>query len=283
LDALVSVAILLEQPMKRVVLVRPTGPRNVGMVMRSVANFGPAELWLVSPEKPSILIHPDFEQMSHGVENVRERIRVVDSLEEALAECTSSVGFTARVRGERWRADWRAFADDVRGDANAADRTLALVFGSEWNGLTSEELALVQHACRLPTSAEHTSINLAVAASIVLYSLFEGRGSEKHEGGARMLSFAEREFLKQHLIDVLAGKIAQSELAATEIRDSIERVFSRAPLESGDARAWHKLLRALGSDAKPAELGLEPPNKKGERRSGAIQRHRARKTNPGDP
>lgn len=262
--------------MKRIVLVRPTGPRNVGGVMRSVANFGPAELWVVKPDRPSMLIHPDFEQMSHGVENVRERIRVVDSLDEALAECTLTIGFTARPRGERWRADWRNFVEEVYPVANAPEERLGLVFGSEWNGLTDDELDRCQHAVRLPTADEHTSLNLAVAASIVLYTLYEGRGSKRHEGGARMLSFAEREFLKQHLIAVLARKVARGEAAARDVEASIERVFSRAPLESRDARAWHKLMRALGSELAPSDFDLRP-NEKGERRDVALERNRKKR------
>lgn len=267
--------------MKRVVLVRPTGPRNVGGVMRSVANFGPAELWLVRPERPSMLIHPDFEQMSHGVENVRDRIRVVATLEEALAECTFTVGFTARPRGERWRADWREFGEEVHPLANSANERVGLVFGSEWNGLTDDELDRCQHAVRLPTADEHTSLNLAVAASIVLYSLFEGRGSKRHEGGARMLSVAEREFLKQHLIAVLARQVARGESAQRDVEASIERVFSRAPLESRDARAWHKLMRALGSEHAPGDFDLSP-NVKDERRNDALARHRRKRENGGE-
>ena len=49
--------------MKRVVLVRPSGPRNVGAVARASANFGPCEVVLVAPERRSILLHPDFEQI----------------------------------------------------------------------------------------------------------------------------------------------------------------------------------------------------------------------------
>ena len=71
---------------KRVVLVRPQGPRNVGSVLRLVANFGAAELWLVGPVRPSLLVHPDFEQMAHGVEDVAARVVVVPSLERALAD-----------------------------------------------------------------------------------------------------------------------------------------------------------------------------------------------------
>ena len=55
--------------MKRVVLCRPAGPRNVGMILRIVENFGPCELVLVNPVRPALLVHPEFEQMSHGVED----------------------------------------------------------------------------------------------------------------------------------------------------------------------------------------------------------------------
>jgi tRNA C32,U32 (ribose-2'-O)-methylase TrmJ len=62
---------------KRIVLVRAIGPRNVGSVLRATANFGPAELVLVAPKRKSMLVHPDFTMMAHGVENVRDKIRVV--------------------------------------------------------------------------------------------------------------------------------------------------------------------------------------------------------------
>ena len=42
--------------MKRVVLVRPSGPRNVGAVARASANFGPCEVVLVAPERVKVLL-----------------------------------------------------------------------------------------------------------------------------------------------------------------------------------------------------------------------------------
>ena len=53
--------------MRKFVLVRPEGPRNVGMVLRTATNFGSINVVLVDPRRPSMLKHPDFEQMSHGV------------------------------------------------------------------------------------------------------------------------------------------------------------------------------------------------------------------------
>lgn len=266
--------------MKRVVLVRTQGPRNAGMALRAAANFGPAEAWFVAPARPSLLIHPEFVQMGHGVENLRERARVVGTLEEALADCTSSVGFTARVRGSRWRKDWRKAREGVLEACRDPAQRIALVFGSEENGLTAEEVALCRELCYLPTSEEHTSINLAMAVGIVLHSLFEGRGVHQHEGGARLVDGAGLAYLKEHLKAVLGGQVARGAAARRDIERSIERVFSRAPIESRDARAWHMMMRALGSRATPSELGVEGSEKE-LRRKQALERARVRRSDPG--
>ena len=244
--------------MRRVVLCRTLGPRNAGGVLRAVANFGPAELVFVAPDRPSLLVHPEFEQMSHGVENVAERVRVVADLGEALADCTLSVGFTARGRGQRPRRDWREARDDWVGPCDAEDQRVALVFGSEENGLTGAETDLCGELCYLPTSADHTSINLTLAVGIVLSSLYTGQGTHVDEGGFRLVDGRARAYLVEHLKSVFVERVARSDAARDDIRCAVERLFGRAPIETRDARAWHMMMRALGSQRTPQELGVEP-------------------------
>jgi TrmH family RNA methyltransferase len=264
---------------KRIVLVRTAGPRNAGAVLRAVANFGPAELWFVAPDRPSLLVHPEFEQMAHGVEQLRQKIRVVERLEEALADCQRSFGFTARVRESRTRRDWLAARDEVRA-ADAAGQSVALVFGSEETGLTIEEAAQVGELCFLATSGEHTSINLAMAAGIVLWSLFSGENAHGHEDGARLINGNERAYLKEHLKSVLRDQVARTPPARHAIEGAIERIFTRAPIESRDARAWHMMMRALGSTHTPPDFGLEDTEKR-LRRKQAVQRAQERETGGG--
>jgi len=249
--------------MKRVVLLRPSGPRNVGMVLRIVANFGPCELVLVAPERPSLLVHPEFEQMSHGVEDLSKHLRVVATPEEALADCTDSWGFTARVRGSRTREDWRDVRDTIARTCDDPQRVGALVFGNEMTGMTSQESVLCRQLVYIPTSDEHTSINLAVAVGIVLAGVFTGEGARGLEPGGHAVTGDEREFLKANMKYVMSEKVARSESAARDIASSIDRVFSRAELETRDARAWHLMLRALGSTKKPSDFGIDPnPSRK---------------------
>ena len=262
--------------MKRVVLVRTLGPRNVGSVMRACANFGAPELFLVAPQKRSMLVHPEFEQMSHGVHDVREKIRVVETLAEALEGTTRSVGFTARARGQRKRKDWRVVSEDWSEACADPAQCVALVFGSEENGLTVEETDLLGDLCSLPTAAEHTSLNLALAVGLVLYSLFRGKGVHIKEKGPVLAERESAEFLKARMKDVLA-RVARSDEAARDIRESIERVFTRAPIESRDARAWHKILQALDGEKSPSELGVAPMERRARRRR-ALDANRTKET-----
>jgi len=243
--------------MKRLVLVRTAGPRNAGSVLRAAANFGPCELVLVAPEKPSIRVHPDFEQMAHGVAEVEERVRVVATLPEALADCTYSVGFTARARDHRELHDWRAIRADLTARAGDPGERVALVFGNEETGLSAEETAPLSELVRIPTSDEHGSLNLAMAAGLVLATLFLDQPalmSVRHQN-AVPLPGADRQFLIERLKEAL-GRAPWTRAARRDVLASIERVFGRAPLETRDARAWHLLARALGNEKTPGDYGV---------------------------
>ncbi len=262
--------------MKRVVLVRTIGPRNVGSVMRACANFGVEDLVLVAPQKASMLVHPEFEQMAHGVQDLRAKIRVVKTLEAALEGTARSVGFTARSRGQRKRKDWRAVSADWAEICAEPKHCVALVFGSEENGLTVEETDLLGDLCSLPTSVEHTSLNLSLAVGVVLYTLFRGKGVHIREKGPVLAERESAELLKARLKDVLS-RAALSAAAGEQIQASIERIFTRAPIESRDARAWHKILRAIDGHRHPRELGVTP-TPRAARRQRALDANRSKQT-----
>lgn len=243
--------------MRRVVLVRPSGPRNVGAALRAAANFGPVEFWLVAPERPSLLVHPDFEQMAHGVEGLGARVEVVEKLPEALADCTLAIGFTGRVRDHQEVRDWRELRDEVaaRG-ADEAER-VALVFGNEVHGLVQAESDLVNRLARIPTSDEHGSLNLAAAATLVLYDTFLPTSGSAARSRTTPVDGHARAYLKAHVGETLAG-VARSDKIREEIEASVERLFSRAELETRDARAWHAVMRALGNRRTPLDYDLGP-------------------------
>ncbi len=257
--------------MKRVILCRPEGPRNVGTILRVAQNFGPVELYIVAPARPTLLMHPDFEQMSHGAERARAAIVVVDELKDALADVHYAIGFTARVRGRRMRRDWRRVHPERIDLANSADQRLGLVFGNEVSGLTSAETDLCNELAHVRTSAEHTSLNLGLSVGLALSDLFTGTRVHQPEPGGSMLDGRGREFLKTRLKEVFMD-LVHTPVASQDVEEMIDRVFSRSALLNKDARAWHLILKTLGSTLSPQDLELTLHEKGGRRRK-ALTRH----------
>lgn len=150
-----------------VILVRTRFPENIGMVARAMSNMGASELILVRPERW------DYEKAvplatAQGV-CILDSLLVVDSLEEALKPFSLAIGATARTGGDRRETlspEQAALAcrAKVREGAKAA-----LVLGSEDKGLTNEEVELCTDLVTIPTAVEHSSLNLAQAALILLY------------------------------------------------------------------------------------------------------------------
>lgn len=244
----------------------------MGAILRAALNFGPTEVYVTSPARPSLLVHPDFELMSHGGEEARKSIHVVDTLEEALVDCHYAVAFTARARKKQLRHDWRDRGPQLQPIADDKEERLALIFGNEETGLTREEALLAQEVAHLRTAPEHTSLNLAQAVIVVLYSLFTGTEVHQTEVRQKLLDERGRTFLKERLKEVLAGRVAMTPSAAVDITAMIDRVFTRAELEPRDARAWHLVLRALGSETTPAEFGLSGQERDA-RRKELLARH----------
>ncbi len=227
----------------------------------------------MAPGRPSLLIHPDFAQMSHGGEGSRETIRVVDTIQEALADCHHVVAFTARARAKQRRVNWREHGPTLQGVADDEEQRLALVFGSEESGLTKEEAAAATEVAHIRTSVEHTSLNLAQAVTVVLHSLFSGNKVHQTEQKTKQVDQREREFLKEKMHVVFAKGVARTDSAAEDISSMIDRMFTRATIEPRDARAWHLILRAMGSEAEPSEFGVGG-QVKGARRAEALERRR---------
>ena len=180
----------------------------------------------------------------------------MDDLHDALADCTGTYGFTARARDHRALRDWRDATEELVTRTSAPEERIALVFGSEENGLTTDETAPLHELVRMPTSNEHGSINLAMTVGIVLSTLFFADAPSAETEGSTPISGAARRFLVERLKDVF-GASAKSAPAKRDIVAAVERSMSLAPLETRDARAWHLLARALdGQKKKPQDYGL---------------------------
>ena len=83
----------------RIVLVGTTHPGNIGAVARAMKNMGQHDLVLVNPR---YFPHEDATARASGADDILQNTRVVDTLEEAVADCGYVAGASARSRTIGW-------------------------------------------------------------------------------------------------------------------------------------------------------------------------------------
>lgn len=161
----------------RVVLVRPQVAGNVGAVARAMENFGAGQLVLVSPERPPT--HREaLERSTHG-EHRLHSARVVNTLEEALEGAVFAIGASRRRGPVHQPRDYtsrdlgRLIAEHV------GEGDVALLFGTEDNGLSREDLLACDATVRIPAWPAYPTLNLSHAATICLYEAFVGLCAER--------------------------------------------------------------------------------------------------------
>ena len=156
--------------MIRIVLVEPREAGNVGAAARVMKNFGLEELWIAGEHPP---LNPLAGWWASGADDVVERARRVPTLFDALGDAHVTVATTS-LRGRSSAAGLGPFDVAQLNASLRADQTLALVFGREDSGLTSEEVALCQRTASIPTWPEFPTMNLAQSVAIFAYELGKG-------------------------------------------------------------------------------------------------------------
>lgn len=151
----------------RIVLLEPSHPGNIGAVARAMKNMGLTRLVLVAPEQ-----YPDPQATWRAVYavDVLESAVVVETLDEAIADCGLVIGTCARDRRLPWPVlDPRRAAREIAVASNHGE--VAILFGREDNGMSNEELMRCNLHLAIPTSDAYSSLNLAMAVQIVCYEL----------------------------------------------------------------------------------------------------------------
>lgn len=149
------------------VLFRPKFAGNVGSVARVLKNMGLADLRLVAP---MVFDRRAAAAMAVHAKDVLDSARTFQTLVEAVADCTLTIGTTCRAGP--YRKATRPLREALSALAAEVSREkVAVIFGPEDTGLTNRELKLCHRLITIPTAPEYASLNLAQAAALVAYEL----------------------------------------------------------------------------------------------------------------
>ncbi len=148
-----------------VALDRVQDPGNVGTILRSAISFNVGKV-LLSKGCASVF-NPKVVRGSMGaafIQNTEDNLDLKETLEK-LKQSGYKLFFTSSNLGKR--------VDNIEEISAPA----VFVFGNESKGISKEVESLGGTWIKIPTKNRFDSLNVAVAASIIMYEIFKKKGS----------------------------------------------------------------------------------------------------------
>ena len=227
-----------------VVLVRPQLGENIGKSARAMLNFGLTEMRLVAPRDG--WPNPSAGPAASGADVVLERARVFDTVQEAVADCSTVYASTVRRRDLVMPViSPEAMAEAV---ASSSTRT-AILFGPERSGLETDEVALANAIVTVPINPEFGSLNLAQAVILLAYE-WSRRGALAVPPAKELeppAPHGELEGLVAQLEAELDSKGYFHPPSRTQAtKNTLRTIFTKTGWSSREVKAIRGVVRALG-------------------------------------
>ncbi len=221
-----------------VILLRPRFPENIGSVARGMKNMRIHRLTVVDGSSP---LHMNAYKLASGAEDILERAEEFPTLSEAISGMGCVVGMTSRTGKERTPLlTPKELVEKLI--PISKENLIGLVFGSEKEGLSNEELSLCHLYVRIPSSESFPSLNLAQAVMVLCYELFQSSGliSRYH---APLASTEQMEKMFEHMERTLLDIGFLESDNPKRIMRTLRRLFGRSQMEEKDV----KILQGIWS------------------------------------
>lgn len=231
----------------RIVLVETSHPGNIGSVARAMKTMGLSQLVLVNPKT-----FPDglATAMASGAADVLASARIVETLSEAIEDCTLVIGTSARLRVSAWpQVDAKGAAEVLLSHQQQAGQT-ALVFGRESSGLSNSELDLCHYLGHVSTNPDYGSLNLAMGVQIFAYELWmqaqrQAGWAETEQQPKELATSAALQGFYQHLESTLQAIEFLDDRNHEPFMRRMKRLFSRVELEANEVTMLRGTLRRM--------------------------------------
>lgn len=226
----------------RIVLIGTSHPGNIGSAARAMKTMGLSELYLVSPLK---FPHPKAQEMASAATDVVEQAVVVETLEEAVADCNLVVGTSTRSRKIPWPIlSPREFAEKAAQESHK--NKIAVIFGREQSGLTNEELHRCHFHIQIPSNPVYSSLNLASAVQVIAYELrVASELKVTSDWDYQLATQKEMDGFYEHLEKVLIDIDFLKATAPRQLMTRLRRLYNRAGPDEMEVNILRGMLTAI--------------------------------------
>ncbi len=227
-----------------IVLSRPKFPENIGSAARAMKNMGLKHLMLVGGRSPFDL---SAYKLASGAEDILERAEEFPTLREAISEMGCVVGTTSRAG--RDRSPLLSPKTLVKKLAPiSVKNSIAIVFGSEKEGLTNEELSLCHFYVRIPSSKSFPSLNLAQAVMVICYEVFQFK-AESPEHPVELAQTGHLEKMFEHMERTLKDAGFLDSEHPTRMMRALRQLFGKSQMDDREVRIlqgiWSSVDKSL--------------------------------------
>ncbi|MBK51002.1 MAG: tRNA (cytosine(32)/uridine(32)-2'-O)-methyltransferase TrmJ [Gammaproteobacteria bacterium] len=230
----------------KIVLVNTSHPGNIGATARAMKNMGLSSLTLVNP-----VDFPSGVSVGRAASalDVLEQADVVETLGEAIADCTLVIGSSARSRSLPWpMLTPEQTAAKIVTECQQAQ--VALVFGREDSGLNNEELQLCHYHVQIPASDQYRSLNLAAAVMVLCYEIRKAVLRDNEEPGCveeeywdqEKASIEQVEHFYDHLERVLVEIDFHDRDNPRQLMQRMRRLFGRIRIDAMELNILRGIL-----------------------------------------
>jgi len=233
----------------RIVLSRTTHPGNVGATARAMKTMGFSQLVLINPKDyPS----GHATAMASGADDILEKTKVVDNLDDALKGCQLVCALSARSRTLPWPlVTPKIGCERIKHSLNHdGEGDIALLFGTESSGLSNQELQAANLHINIPANENYSSLNLAQAVQVLCYelrmSLIEEQLNSKVEVRENPLATYEQvNGFYEQLEETCTQLAFLNPKQPRQLMARLRRLFIRAELDVQDVNILRGFLKAV--------------------------------------
>ena len=223
----------------RVVLVGPEYQLNIGSVARAMANFDQHELYIASPACDP----KGFEAVKYAkhAKEILEKAKITGSLSSAIKGADIVVGTSAAIKRHK-RTVRNPLTLKQFAKKNPSGK-IAILFGREGIGLTSEELDLCDIIVKIETSKKYPTLNLSHSVAIFLHAVSKLESKTLIEEAG---SPEKKELLRQ--FDAITDIYSKNLRNPRKVKACFKRVVGRSLVSKVEASALLSVFKKARYD-----------------------------------
>ena len=233
----------------QIVLIETSHPGNIGSVARAMKTMGLQNLVLVKPRN-----FPSKEAfvLSGNAQDLIEQAVVVNTLDEAIKNCTNIYATSARTRSISWPIITAEMAGIEINKSVREGTKASIIFGREDRGLTNEELQKANKHILIPSSEDYPVLNIAMSVQVIAYEIFKNADIEVDINWQDYpeLNSEELSMLIDHFIDTSYKLNLFDEDNAKKILVRIKRMFTRLKPDKMEGNFLRGFLTRINNKIK---------------------------------